>query len=694
MLKKYPFLKQSGIKDCGVSCLSMIISYYKGYVPICKLREMTKTSKHGCTAYHLIETAKEIGFESKGVKAKLNQLNKKNLILPCIAYTTIDENYNHYIVIYEINYNKKYLLIGDPGDKLKKMSFKEFEKIFNDVLIILYPKIKLPLYKKPISFNKFIFNIIKKHKKLFFQITLLSIFITITSIIGSFYFKYMIDNISNNSLLSVLFSFFLIVYIFKIITDFFRNKLLIIMNQKLDVSLNCDIFKTIILLPYNYFKSRTTGEVISRINDLNIIKEMIVKISITVFIDLSLTFFAAIFLYIINVQLFLIAIIILILYTIILLIFKPMFKQSIKKIHQKKSLINSYMVENISGFETIKGLSIEDNVVANFNKNYINFSNSQLKHENIYNLEFLFKQLIGEIGLIIIIYYGCLLYSDNIISLGELITFNSLFSYFLEPFRNIIDLNKDIKEAEDALKRINELIYIEEEKGILKNKKFKNIKIKDLDYTYNDIKLTLQNITLNINKGEKIMFIGQSGSGKSTILKLLKGYYKVDNNKIIIDHNDYNYYKKENINQNITYVSQNEMLFTESLYNNIKSSRNVNDKKILEVIKMCFVDEIIKNNNLGLNMLIEENGFNISGGEKQRIILARSLLNDFEILILDESLSQVDIDLERKIIKNIFKKYKNKTIILVSHRYDNLDLFDKVVRLDNGKIKEVNRKNG
>mgnify|MGYP002624689929 CR=1 FL=1 len=178
------------------------------------------------------------------------------------------------------------------------------------------------------------------------------------------------------------------------------------------------------------------------------------------------------------------------------------------------------------------------------------------------------------------------------------------------------------------------------------------------------------------------MIMGDSGSGKSTILKILKKYYQIDNDKIFIDNIDINKISKYEIDKNITYVSQNEVLFSDTIYNNLTLNRNITDKRIRKVIKDTNIDFI----NYNLNMIIEENGFNLSGGQKSRIVLARSLLNNFKILVLDEIFSEMDIDLERKILKNIFKRYQDKIIIVVSHRNNNLDLFDRYIEIKNGKI--------
>ena len=270
-------------------------------------------------------------------------------------------------------------------------------------------------------------------------------------------------------------------------------------------------------------------------------------------------------------------------------------------------------------------------------------------------------------------------------TLGALFTFTSLLVYFLEPIKNIMTLDNIVKDAKESLKRIlNIITYDTNKNGIINEFKNGDIEFKKLDFTFNDRDCILKNIDLKIKKNSKVMVVGESGSGKSTLFKLLKKYYSVKNNKVFINNIGINNYDKKVLNENIMYLSQNEILFNDTLYNNLIFDDS-DSSKLLEITKMCYVDEFM-DNNLGFNMLIEENGFNLSGGEKQRIMLARALLKNFEILIIDEGLNQVDINLERKILKNIFKKYKDKTIIVVSHRLDNLDLFDNLIRIEKGVV--------
>ena len=610
--------------------------------------------------------------------------------MPCIAHITLDNTYHHYVVIYEINFHKKQLLIADPANNIKKISFNDFNKIWNKILIILYPIQKIPTYKPNLSLYEFITNTILINRKEIKTIVILSIIIAIFSIATSFFLKYIIDSINiahSNNHLFFIFVIFFSLYLLKIISCFFRNKLLIYINQKIDLMLNQNAFKQIISLPYQYYCNRTTGEIIERINDLRIIRDMISKVAFSIFIDLPISLCAFIGLYFINNNLFFIALIILIFCIINLLIFKPLLYKNINQCQEDKSKVTSYMIESISGFETVKGLGIEPTIIDNFERKQVQLLNRLFKLEDNYNIQLLIKDFINNIGFIVIIYVGGILVLKNTLTISSLLTFNALLNYFLEPIQNITNLDMSIKESKSALKRILELFYSYEEKGIINQEIKGNIEIKNLNYTYNDQNYVLKNVNLVIKEGEKVIITGHSGSGKSTLLKILKGYYQIDRNKVIINGIDINDYKKECFNNKLTYISQKELLFTDSLYNNLNLTNSDND--FLEVVKMCYVDQIIKNNNLGFNMLIEENGFNLSGGERQRIILARTLLKPFNILLIDEGLNQVDLNLERKILKNIFKYYQKETILIVSHRLSNLDLFDKLIEFKDGCIKRI-----
>ena len=312
----------------------------------------------------------------------------------------------------------------------------------------------------------------------------MSVFITIFSIITTFYMKYMIDNIifPKNKLIFI-FILFLIVYILKIVSDYLRNKIIILVNQKISLNLTNNTFKQIINLPYCYYRNHTTGEIISRINDLEYLKQVVTKALISLFIDLPLAVIALVVMYNLSSKLFFTSFIAVFLIFLVIILFKNILNNQIETSINNKANLNSYMVEAINGFETIKGCNISNKVLNKFENIYSKLSNSLFKLDNIYNNQYLLKEIINDIGFLIIILVGVFLVIDNFITIGQLISFNSLLTYFLEPIRNIIDLDFNIKNSKIALERILNLYYKKNENYIIDKKMKGDILFNNVSYS-------------------------------------------------------------------------------------------------------------------------------------------------------------------------------------------------------------------
>lgn len=683
MFKKYPFVKQEGYKDCGCACLLMIVRYYKGNISIMKIREMTKTGKNGTSAYNIVNCANTIGFSARGIRTSLNDLD--GVILPCIAHVVIDNIYKHYVVVYEINFMKQSIVIGDPDKGIKRISFHDFSSMWTGVLITMYPVRNLPVSKNVNAFS-FIFKVLLSYKKEVFFLVLISVGIIILKLVSSFYFKLIIDGVNiSHGYLKVIFICFLVLSFIRLVLSFLRSEFLVILNCKLDFNLVADAFKRIILLPYSYYHNRATGEVISKINDFGNVRNLISKICVVVFIDLPLLVISAVFLAVSNFSLFKISFLVLILYVILTFIYNFVFSKYIGLIKSKREDINSYMFESISGFESVKGINIHDRVIDKFNNKYSSLINNIFRLQSHMNVQVFFKDLIGDICNLVVLFVGSVLVFDGKFNIGSLITFSGMMVYFFDPVRSLIDMDVDIKDSIESITRVLSLYEKGNDKGVM-NYRNGNIEFRNLCFSFDNKSLVLDNINLSVLCGEHVALTGSSGSGKSTLLKLLMKYYSVDRGMIFIDGIDINDFKVNSIRNNITYVSQSEVLFNDTILNNLSFySRSDND--IVSVTKIAEFNEIL-NNDLGLNMLIEENGFNLSGGQRQRIVLARALLKRSKVILIDEGLNQVDISLERKILSNIFSRFKNSTIIVVTHRMENLDLYDRVINLNEGVLCE------
>lgn len=687
-IKKYIVL-QDGNKTCGAACLLSIIKYYGGNIGIDRLLELTNTTKDGTNFYNLQLAAKEIGLISKGYKIdSINLL--EDIQVPFISQIVIN-NYKHFVVVYKVKNDK--ITIMDPAKGMRKITTKEFINLWTGNILMIKPYKKLPIYNEDNYVLKVIKEIIYKNKKILYNLFSLTLIVTLFTCIYGYYFKIIIDKLLQTNKLNLLIisMIFLIIITIKILVEYLRNNLLLYLNQKIDLSIITTTINKIISLPYSYYKNKTTGEIISRINDLFYIKNVISKIIVNIFLDIILSIITFIILFNINKELTFYLIIIAIIYLIIFLVFKKVTKNMTNIIQEDNSKINSTLVESISSYETIKGLNLENKVVKKINKLYLNSINNNLIFSKIINTQELFKDLFESIIILFLIYQGSIYVMDTKMTLGSLITYNSLVYYYLSPIKNSLDFYKEFFYAKNSIKRINNILNYKYEKLDTKTNLVLNgdIIFNNLSFSYNNQDNILNNINLNIKDKSKVLILGPSGSGKSTLLKLIYKYYDTKRDNIYLNNYDINDFTLKDIRENITYISQNEILYTDTIRNNIILDRNIKESDFINICNLTCINEIINNNILSYDYPIEENGANLSGGQRQRIILARALLKQSKIILIDEGLNEIDINLERKILQNIFNYYKDKTFIIISHRLDNIDLYNTVINIENGKVKDV-----
>lgn len=685
-MKKKLVVLQEGNKDCGVCCLLSIIRYYNGNISLNKLMEMTKTTKNGTTFYNLSEAASKIGMASKAYY--VDDFNNISVYSCPFISQVIRNGYTHFVVVYKISKDK--LLIMDPALGSLYMSREKFLNIWTSY-IMMFEKVKiLPNYKDEKYINKLLYGLILNNKKIIVNCLLLTLMFCFLTIGYSVYLKVMIDKVLNQDkyLLIVISLIFFIVILFRSLTNLFRNQMLSYFNMKVDISLFLNSFKRILLLPYNYYKNKTTGEIISRVNDLSYIKQIISQLLTTVFLDIVLLLFSLVCLYFINSKMFVISFFIAILYVIIIFIYPRFIKTKIYESQAEVAKVNSYLVESISGLETIKGLRCEKMVNDRLESFYTKAQATIFDYNIISNGVLFLKDFIFYVGVLLINYVGCVDVMNGNFTVGSLLTFNTILGYFLNPLQNFIDLADDYVYVKGVFKRANGLYEVKLDDLESKNglRVEGDISFNNLDFSFNGKDQILKSIKIEFKAKEKILLLGNSGSGKSTLLKILYKYYDVSRGMVLVNGIDINDFSISDIRDDIIYVSQNETLYTGSIKDNILLNRDIDYKDFLDMCCYLEVDNIIKDNLLGYDFLLEENGANISGGERQRIILARALFKKGNVILIDEGLSQMDIDLERRVLKRIFSIFKDKMIIVVSHRFNNMDLYDKVFKLKDGMV--------
>jgi len=666
-----------------------IIRYYGGDISLDRLIDMTKTTKDGTNFYNINLAANKFNLITKCYK--VDDIEKiKEISTPFIVQMN-NNNYNHFVVVYKIINNK--VVIMDPAVGKCIFDIFEFSNNWTGYIMLLEKNGVILNYKNDKVLNNIIKGCLGKNISLIVFLIILSMIFTLLSCFLSLYSQIVFDKIidTNFNNLIVITIMFSVLFIVKNITNFVRNHLIIYLNQKIDVSIILSTYSKVILLPYCFYVNKRVSEVLSRINDLSYVKNFISRIIMSVFLDSFVFVVSCIIIYFVSKEILLYLIIIEILYCMIIIIFN----RGVKKctiINQENSVkINNSIIETVNMFETVKGLNIESNMIFRFSKLYSTLLNNLYYSEKLNNILLVIKEMISDIGMLLVNFAIIKLIMDGKLTVGNYMTITFLSVYLIYPIKNMIDILGEYHYVKNSIKRGNNLLEYTEEKLYEDDKLFVNgnITIKNLKYTFNNKYYVLKDINLFIREGEKVLVLGESGCGKSTIMKILYKYYEIDRNMVYINDYDLCDYCLSDIRKKITYVSQNESLFAGSIRDNIILDRNIGEIEFLNICKILHIDDIVKNNILGYDYLVEEGGINLSGGQRQRIILARSLLKDSNIIMIDEGLNQIDIKLEREILTNLFNYFYNKTFIIVSHRKNNINLFDRIINIEKGRVKEM-----
>lgn len=671
----YKYERQHGIKDCGVTCLYNIIKYYNGNISMSKLRRLTKTNENGTNVYNIVNASNSLGLKAEAYKCEFNDLS--NVKLPIIAHIKLDNKFDHFVILEKINNEK--IIVQDPIRGKVVYDDISFKKEWTGS-IITFDKMNNLVKEKQngafINLKSYIFL----YKKILLFFLVLTILASLFSLLNSFYLSSLYNQKNNYHIVLFL---FLLFSVFKIITDYIRNSIVFDFDNNFDSELTNNIYKKILSLPLKYHHSRPVGDIMSRVNDLSSIKEFINFVSFSLITDFLFVIIIFIIIFFINKLLFLLLIIFALTYMFVYLLFRDKIYSMSLILKEKNSEVNSYLIESILGIDTIKNFNIEKERKLRFKSKYNNLLKLNVKYNKfILSIE-LFQNFIMTISNVFILFVGIKLVNKGLLLFSNLIIINSLLIYFFISLKNIIYFDRILIDSKNSYNRLEDLLDEEEDNNNKSNFNFNNnIEFKNVVYSYDSYNI-FENLSFNIDKGDFVFVKGDSGVGKSTLFKILTKQINDYKGKVIIDNTNIKNLSLNDIRNNICFVSQNEIIFTDTILNNITLFKEVTKKELEKVIRITGIYKFLKEKNISLNFLLEENGHNISGGERQRILLARALLQNKKILILDETTNGIDTLSEENIVRKVKEEY-DVTLILISHRYDNLKLFNKVFEIKGG----------
>ena len=742
---RYTYVRQHDTTDCAAASLAMVCLHYKKEITITRLRDMMGTDMKGTNLVGLQKAANELGFNTAAVRVDRENF-LSDFTLPCIAQVITDQGLTHFVVIFKkttikdddarrkhvlkeeekkADASKKYkckdyVVIGDPAKDLEKISLDDFYKNFTGVLLLMNPTSEFKggkAKKAGASINgtstdanakgdkstgkyhmlKRYFDLLWPQKKLFIYAILCSVILTVIGIVSTVFNKALMDEVLPYGLKNLLVTLILVFSVVNLTSNLLstvRQWILIFLSIRIDIPLMLGYFEHVYKLPMKFFATRKTGEITTRYSDASTIKSVLTNIAMTIVMDVVMAVGVGIVLFRMNSSLFSLTLFSTALSLLLVIIFKQPYKRINEETMQQSAMLNSQMIESLRGIETIKCNACEDRELEALEREYIKSLKISLRSSKISTGQSLVSMVISTLLNMVTTYVGIMQVLNGELTLGGYMAFTTLSGYFTSPVSDLISMQMSIQEADISMKRLTEIMdyeseQAEDEEHTEMEQIEGDIEFKDVTFRYGNRSPALNHISFTIPQGQKVALVGSSGSGKSTITKLLLKYYEPESGEIDVNGINLNEYTNASVRRAISYVPQNVELFSKTLFENIRISRpEATLEQVKDAAKKADAHEFIRKLPLQYNTYLEEAGNGLSGGEKQRIALARAFLKDSNLYILDESTSSLDFGTENTIFDMIYNQLADKSMFIVAHRLSTVRDCDQILVMDHGEIVE------
>jgi len=720
-MAKFPNYIQIDTKDCGPTCLKIISKYYGKIVNIQQLRELSETTREGSNLLILSEAAERIGFRTLGVKIDLETLKEPEL--PFILHW----NKFHYVVLYKIKKNRYY--VSDPSFGLINYSKQEFLKFWignnatetteEGIALLLEPTPKFydsvfdKVDKKGFGFS-LLFKYIFPYKSFVIQLIISLLTGSLLQLIFPFLTQSIVDvgiqNQNINFIYLILFAQ-LFLFIGKTALEFIRSWILLHLSTRINISLISDFFIKLMNLPISFFDVRMTGDIMQRINDHHRIEKILTTSSLDVLFSLINMFIMGAVLAYYNLKIFAIFFIGSFFYFLWVILFLKRRKELDYKRFAEVSQEQSKVIELINGMQEIKLHNAEKQKRWGWEYIQARLFKVSMKGLVLEQTQNIGSNFINELKNIIIIFLSAKLVIDGQITLGMMLAISSIVGSLNGPILQLINFIREAQDAKISLARLSEIHEKEdeiqqEESQTHEIPKDADIVIKNLSFRYiGSDHSVLEGLNLTIPANKVTAIVGTSGSGKTTLMKLLLKFYEPNSGTIslaikkdeiasYLAMTDLKNVAQKTWRSHVGTVMQEGYIFSDTIANNIAIGVDIIDKeRLVYAADVANIKEFIQNYPLGYNTKIGMEGVGMSTGQKQRLLIARAVYKNPEMLFFDEATSALDANNEKEIMQKLDIFFKNKTVVVIAHRLSTVMNADQIVVLEKGKIVEIGNHN-
>ncbi|WP_019499243.1 peptidase domain-containing ABC transporter [Pseudanabaena sp. PCC 6802] len=689
---RYPFFRQQSATDCGAACLVMVGRYWGKRFSVNRLREIAHVNRTGASIRSLSAAAESLGFTTRPVKASLDKLAEQNL--PAIAHW----EGKHYVVVFEITRDR--VVVCDPALGQLSLTHAQFKRGWTGYALLLQPTALLNESKEDKQQFWQFWQLVKPHSVVLAEVFIASVLLQIFGLITPLLTQLLLDRVvvQRSSLTLTTVGIGLLFFsLFRVVMTSLRQYLLDHTANKVDLVLLIGFISHTFRLPLGFFESRFVGDIISRVQENRKIQRFLTGEALSIVLDLLTVFIYVGLMLWYSWQMALLTLAIVPLFMLLSAISTPLLQKVSREIFTAYNEETGYLIQSLNGVRTVKSMAVEQNVRWHWEELFNRSVKANFNGQTIGNAMQTASLTIEALITTILLWFGAWQVIQNNLTIGQLVAFNMLLGNVIRPFQRLTVLWNELQEVVIAVERINDVIDTAPEEDLLHQTRQTlppingYIQFDRVTFRYHpdsDIN-TLENLSFSAQPGQMVALVGRSGSGKTTIAKLLLGLYSPTEGKILIDGYDVSGLSLRSLRQQIGVVDQDTFLFGGTIRENICISHpEAKLDDIIEAAKQAGAHQFIKELPMGYETQIGEGGGMLSGGQRQRLAIARALLGNPRLLILDEATSSLDAESERIIQSNFNTILKNRTTLVIAHRLSTVRNADLILVLDRGVLVE------
>lgn len=679
---------QDSLGGSGAVSLAMLLTFHEIRSSPDQIQHDFSDENGEISVVNMVRAARNNGLKAKSVFSGINKL--QSAPLPALAATPEG---NWFVLAKVVDDN---VLVQGPGKPPQTLTIDELNEQWSGTLVLGARRAGQMVADLQFGMRWFV-PVLIKYRKLFGEVLLASFFIQCFALITPLFFQVVVDKVLVHrgvTTLDVLIIGLAAITVFETLLGFLRTYIFSHTTSRVDVQLGAQLYRHLLGLPISYFESRPTGQTVARVHELQTIRDFITSSSLTVVIDLVFTFVFFAVMWVFSPQLTLIVLASVPIYALLSIAITPELRRRVEEKFQRGATNQSFLVETISGAETLKSMAVEPQMHNRWDENLAAYVKASFRTVTLGAFGSQFVQMVNKLVMGLILWVGAKAVMAGELTVGQLVAFNMLAGQVNQPIIRLAQLWQDFQQFRISIQRLGDILNTKTE---LSNSAPENlpplkgrIELHNVTFRYRpDEAEILKNLSLKIEAGQTIGLVGRSGSGKSTITKLVQRLHAPESGRVLLDGIEIGMLNPAWLRRQIGIVLQENILFNRTVRDNIAlANPAMSMQAVIQAAQLAGAHEFILQLPKGYDTQLEERGSNLSGGQRQRIAIARALVTNPQILILDEATAALDYESERIFQRNLQQISKGRTVLIIAHRLSTVRNADRILVMDRGELVE------